>query len=170
MAWAVDSLGSPTAGVFDFPSLSLTSYKIVRLELSDITVTSDGTDVGFTFYIGGVEITANYFWSNNSQNSNSSFLNDSASGSAFILLCSNNSGFDTGNAATESFCATVDVHDPTGSAYRRCSYLSNQISPNPHGTFAVGGGGLANTGDIDGFKVKGTSNLVAGKVRVLGLA
>jgi hypothetical protein len=53
----ISSLDAPTAGVFDFPSLTLTSYSAVQVIGSGITVTTDGTDIKLTVYQGGSEVT-----------------------------------------------------------------------------------------------------------------
>jgi hypothetical protein len=154
MAWAViDSLNAPSSGVFDFPSLTLTGYKVLRVVISAVTVTTDGTDPRMTFYVGGSEITGTaYRWLTRSVSTSGTGNLDGASGQASGLLMGNDANFDIGNASTKSFSAVVTVNAPTDTAIT--------VS----GVFL-----MENAGAIDGLKVGGTSNLVAGKVRVLGL-
>lgn len=171
MAWAIiDSLNSPTSGAFDFPSLTLTGYKVLRVVCSGVTVTTDGTDPAITFYVGGVEQTSNYRWVGRSTSSSAASNSDSATAQSSMLLVSNDANFDTGNASTKSFGATITIDDPTNTAtYKRALIECWPIGPTGNTFTSVQAGMLENTGAISGLKIKGTSNLTAGKVRVLGL-
>jgi hypothetical protein len=93
--WAIiTTMDAPSSNVFAMTGLTLTTYKKLCLEMSGVTVTTDGTDIRLTFYVATVEI--------------------------------------------------------TGTSYQW------QVSPA--------------SGAIDGIKISGTSNLTAGKVRILGIA
>jgi hypothetical protein len=171
MAWIeIASLDAPTAGAFTFAVLDLSTYKRVRLIIADVTVTTDGTDPRLTFYIGGVEIVAGYAWAYDSISSSSTFNTDSASGAVAILLTGNDGNWDVGNAAAESFGAIIDVPHPASVAlYKRAFVNSYEIGPTGQSFRNGGVGKLDNAGAIDGFKISGTSNLTAGRVRILGL-
>jgi hypothetical protein len=172
MAWAViDSLASPTAGAFDFPALTLTGYKVIRVMMSAITVTTDGTDVRLTFYVGGSEITGTaYRWVVRAVSTSASGSTTQASGAASILLVSSASNFDVGNASTKAFAGEITVGDPTNtSRYKHAHSEVFGIGPTGNAIHTSGAGLMENAGAISGLKIGGTSNLVAGKVRVLGL-
>jgi hypothetical protein len=89
-----------------------------------------------------------------------------------MFLVSNDLNWDVGNAASEGFgfIATFDSPAPTSLA------KADVVRGGLHGgrrepsTRRKGSGAQNGTGAIGGFKVKGTSNLTAGKVRILGLA
>lgn len=171
MAWAIiATLDSPTAGAFDFPSLTLAGYKVLRIHLSAITVTTDGTDPRLTFYVSGSEVTTGYRWITRSVST--SGTGDSASDGAAsqILLVASTANFDVGNAATESFSGTVTVNSPVNtSLYKAVHAETFGIGPTGNAIHTSAMGVMDNTGAIDGLKIGGTSNLTAGKVRVLGL-
>jgi hypothetical protein len=172
MAWAViDSLNAPSSGVFDFPSLTLTGYKVLRVVISAVTVTTDGTDPRMTFYVGGSEITGTaYRWLTRSVSTSGTGNLDGASGQASGLLMGNDANFDIGNASTKSFSAVVTVNAPTDTAlYKQATVESFGIGPTGNAITVSGVFLMENAGAIDGLKIGGTSNLVAGKVRVLGL-
>jgi hypothetical protein len=170
MAWTlIDSLNAPTSGVFDFPSLTLTGYKVLRVELSGITVTTDGTDVRLTFYVGGVEITAGYSWIVRSISTSATANPDSATGAASMLLVGNDANWDVGNASTEALGGVVSVDSPVSTAlYKRASFQIYAVGPTGNAPTTMGVGQMDNAGAITGLKIGGTSNLTAGKVRVLG--
>lgn len=172
MAWAVvSSLDTPTTGAFTFTGLTLSSYKVIRLEMYGITVTTDGTDIKLTFYVSGSEITSGYGWFGRSISSSGTGNGDTAVSQTSILLVSNDANFDVGNASTKSFGATVMVDAPASTAvYKKASFESWCIGPTGNCFPTHGMGQMDNAGAIDGVKISGTSNLVAGKVRLLGLA
>ena len=171
MAWdVVASLDSPTAGAFTFTGLTLTSYKVIRVEIEGVTVTTDGTDIKLTFYVSGSEVTANYAWFSRSLSTSGTTNADSATAQAAILLVSNDANFDVGNASTKSFGAQVTVDAPGSTAiHKKASLESWCIGPTGNAFPVHGVGQLDNAGAIDGLKLGGTSNLVAGKVRILGV-
>lgn len=173
MTWtSIATLDSPTAGVFTFTSLDLSTYKSLEIRGSAIDVTTDGTDVRFTFYVGGVEITGSaYRWFTSQVSTSGSTNGDSASGVASILLMADTSQWDVGSAAGEGFGCTILVPNPANTAlYKRAVYESWQTGPTGNAVATHGGGVMENTGAIDGVKISGTSDLIAGKVRLLGLA
>jgi hypothetical protein len=171
MAWAIiDSLTSPTGGVFTFASLTLTGYKVVRVVCSGVTVTTDATDPAITFYVGGVEQTSNYRWVGKSGSTSAANNTDSASAQASLLLVSNDANWDVGNASTKSFGAIITIDDPTSTAtHKRAIIETWSVGPTGNALTACQAGMLENTGAINGLKIKGTSNLTAGNVRILGL-
>jgi hypothetical protein len=166
MTWAsVATLDSPTAGTFIFTSLDLSTYAAIEIRCAGIHVTTDGTDVRLTFYVGGGEITGTaYRWTVGQQSTSASSNADQATGAASILLMADTANWDVGSAAAESFGCTILVPNPSSSAlHKRVVYESVQIGPTGN---AIGGHGA---GAIDGIKIGGTSSLTAGKVRILGL-
>lgn len=173
MAWdIVSTLDSPTSGTFIFTGLSLSTYKQIRVEISAVTVTTDGTDVQVTFYVSSSEVTGtSYAWLVRTQSTGASSLSDSAASAASCLLCSNDANWDTGNASTKSFYAWLQVDSPGSTAlYKRVVGHGGHGGPTGNYISSPIAGIMTDAGAIDGVKVSGTSNLTAGKVRILGLA
>jgi hypothetical protein len=171
MAWAsIDSLDSPASGAFDFPSLSLGSYKVVRLEFINIRVTTDGTDLQLTAYISSAEVTTGYHWAFDPTSTSGSSDADSGVTQAAWFLNQNNANWDTGNAAAESFAGRVVIASPASSAlHKMINITSIHVGPTGNAITSIGFGYLADTGAIGGFKVKGSSDLVSGRVRIWGM-
>ena len=172
MAWAIIStLTSPTAGVFDFASVDFSTYKVIRVHLSGITVTTDGTDLRLTFYVGGSEVTSGYNWLVRAMSTGGTSNADSAATQASLLLTSNDANWDTGNASTESFGGVVTVDAPASTAlHKKAAFEVCHVGPTGNAITSQGMGQMNNAGAITGLKIGGTSNLTAGKVRILGLA
>jgi hypothetical protein len=167
----IDSLDAPTAGVFDFPSLTLTGYTAIQIVASGVTVTTDGTDPRLTFYVAAAEIVTGYRWGMQSASSGAAGNDDGAPADANIRLCSNDANWDVGNAAGEAFGCVITVDDPLSTAlYKKAFWEVAYTGPTGVTITANGGGIMENAGAIDGLKLSGSSNLTAGKVRVLGLA
>jgi hypothetical protein len=172
MAWVIiDSMDAPVSNMFDFAALTLTGYKVIRLELSEIDVTTDGTDLRLTFYVAGSEVVTGYRWTYRPASSGGTTDGDQDTSDPAILLNQNNANWDTGNAAPESFASAVTIDDPTNTAqYKRANIESYHIGPTGNVIGSMGAGLMENAGAITGLKISGSSNLIAGKVRVLGLA
>ncbi len=172
MAWAVVStLDSPTSGTFIFTGLTLSTYKCVQLRMAGITVTTDGTDVRVTWYVGGSEVTSTYSWLGMAQSSGGTANADQAASQASALLVANDANWDTGNAGTKSFGAVVTLHSPASTAlYKRSQSIASHVGPTTNVIVSTFCQQMDNAGAVDGVKVGGTSNLTAGKVRILGLA
>lgn len=172
MAWdLIDSLDAPTAGVFTFDPLDFTGYSIAQIVLEGITVTTDGTDPSLTFYVGGVEITAGYRWATSGSLAGGADLDDGDTSDPAILLCSNNAGRDVGNAAGEGYDCIITVDEPLNTShYKKARFEAVMTTGTGVILPQIGTGIMENTGAIDGLKIKGTSDLTAGKVRVLGWA
>lgn len=171
MAWTlISSLDTPSSGVFDFPSLTLTGYSVLEIICSGITVTTDGTDPKLTFYVGGSEVVTGYRWADRAVSASLSGIADGQTSSTSILLGSNDAAWDVGNAATESFGARIVVDNPLSTAlYKKVTFESWMVSPAGNPLAHDGAGLMENAGAIGGLKISGTSNLTAGKVRILGL-
>lgn len=172
MAWdVVTSTTSLTSGAFVLTGLSLSTYKSILIQISAVTVTTDGTDCRITFYVSGSEVTSTYTWAIQSQSTGGTGNSDSASSQASCLLCSNDANWDTGNASTKSFYAWVQVDSPGSTAlHKRVVVHAAHIGPTGNAVSGGLDGYMGNAGAIDGIKVGGTSNLTAGKVTILGLA
>lgn len=174
MAWVeVDRKTAPASNVFDFASLTLTGYEAIRIACSGITVTTDGTDIKLTFYVGGVEQTGatTYRWVQGAMSSGGTENADNDTSDPSILLNSNDANWDTGNASTASFSSTIVVDKPLStSLHKRCSFVSWMLGPTGNVLVQPGSGVMGNTGAIDGLKISGSSNLTAGVVVVYGLA
>lgn len=171
MAWTlIDGLDAPTSGTFIFSPLDLSGYDIVQIILSGIRVTTDGTLVRITFYVGGVEITSGYRWGVQGISASGTAVTDGDTSDPSILLGSDDSGFTVGNAATESFGAIITLDNPLSTAlYKKASFESWYINTGGQPHAHSGAGIMENAGAINGLKVLGSSNLTAGKVRILGL-
>jgi hypothetical protein len=79
--------------------------------------------------------------------------------------------WDGGNAAAKSFGCTITLPTPLSTAlHKRVFAEAWQIGPTGNAIGTHVPGIMANAGAITGIKLAGTSNLTAGKVRILGLA
>jgi hypothetical protein len=171
--WAIiTTMDAPSSNVFAMTGLTLTTYKKLCLEMSGVTVTTDGTDIRLTFFVSGSEITGtSYQWQVSPASSGNSVDPDELTGAANILLVQNNANWDVGNAAAKSFSGRVYIDSPASTAlHKRTSSHVSAIGPTGNTIVSQGSGVMLNAGAIDGVKLSGTSNLTAGKVRLLGLA
>jgi hypothetical protein len=166
----VASLDAPTSGVFDFPSLTLTGYSVIQVVCSDIRVTTDGTDVWIRFYVAGSAVTTGYRWGNAWCSSVTSGT-DGSDATTAILLCPNDVNENAGNAAEEALSSVVTIDAPLSTTtYKKAKYET--VLTNVSGVVLGqhGHGIMENTGAIQGILVMGSSDLVSGKIRVLGMA
>lgn len=167
----ISTLDSPTSGTFIFTSLSLGAYSVLQIKAYGLTVTTDGTDTRVTFYVGGSEVTSTYRWATQQISSGGTSNNDGLSAQASMLVVSNDANWDFGNDTGEGGAFTMNVDNPAStSLHKRAGFETWGTGPTGNVVYTVGGGILGNTGAIDGVKIGGTSNLTAGKVRLLGLA
>lgn len=171
MSWTtISSLTAPSSGVFDFPSLSLSGYDLLQIVLSGITVTTDGTDIKLTFYKSGGEVVTGYRWAVMGIASSAGVVDDGDASDPGILLNSDNANWDVGNASTKSFGASVFVPNPNSTAlYKMASYQSWIVGPTGSVLHNAGAGVMEDAAAITGIKISGSSNLTAGKVKILGL-
>lgn len=169
MGWeSITSLAGPTAGIFDLPSLNLGPYKAVQLMLSGVTVTTDGTDLRLTMYVG-TEVVGNYHWAVLPNSTGGTANSDSSTSSVAVFLNSITAAWDTGNAAQEAFGATITVDAPTSALQKKVSYEAYHVGPTGNAINGKGVGLMENTGAITGFKVAGSSSLLTGRLDLLGL-
>ncbi len=167
----IDSLDAPTAGVFDFASLTLTGYILLEVIIAGVTVTTDGTDIKLTFYVSGSEITSGYRWGTRSYASGGTAAETGSTSAAGIFLVSTAAGHDVGNDTNEGFGAIVTVDAPTSTALHKKAHSESAFTDGTGAQRAtVVSGNMENAGAITGLKISGTSNLIAGRVRILGLA
>jgi hypothetical protein len=160
---------APVSGVFDFPTPTLTGYRVLELILSGITVTTDGTVVFIQFYVGGTLITTPYRWDVIMAYANSS-NNDADPSASQIDLGSNSGIWLVGNAAGESFSSVVTIDEPLSTThYKKATYESVLVGTDGNINSQGGSGIMENTGAIDGLKVSGGSALLTGKAILLGL-
>lgn len=172
MAWTlIASLDTPSSGAFTFTSLTLSSYGVIQIICSGITVTTDGTDVRLTFYVSGSEVVTGYRWGSKSVSSGGTANNDGDTSDPSILLNSNDANWDVGNASTKSLGAIITVDAPASTAlHKKAEIEAVMVGPTGNVLINSGVGVMENAGAIDGIKISGSSNLTAGKVRILGLA
>lgn len=172
-AWdVISTLDSPTSGTFIFTSLDLSAYSILQVKGYGITVTTDGTDPWLRIYVSSSEVTSAIHGRAQQQiSSGGSANNDGAGGGTFVRLVSDDANWDVGNAAGEGCAFTLNIDRPASTAlYKRAGYETWATGPTGNVVYTFGCANVANAGAIDGIKVAGTSNLTAGKVRLLGLA
>lgn len=171
MAWTeIDRLNAPSSGVFDFPSLTLTGYDVLQILCLGIRVTTDGSIVRLSFYVGGSEVTSGYLWADQAISGSGAAVADGDTSDPSIVLGSDNAGWNTGNAATESFGARIFVDNPLSTAlYKKASFDAWSVNTGGAPQGHSGAGLMANAGAIGGLKISGSSNLTAGKVIILGL-
>jgi hypothetical protein len=174
----IASLDAPSAGVFDFPTLTLTGFAVLQVVGSGITVTTDGSSLLLTFYVGGAEITGTaYRWGSESARSSTATgalpaaSQDGSTAAAGVGLHSNDAGYTVGIAANESMSFIAFVDTPLSTAlYKRVGVQSSVVNTSGETVTAHIGAHMENAGAIGGLKVAGSSALTAGKVRVMGLA
>jgi hypothetical protein len=172
MAWdLIDSLDAPSGGTFIFDPLDFTGYSIAQIVLTGITVTTDGTDLVLTFYVGGAEIVTGYRWANTGSLAGGSDIDDGDTSDPSIRLNSNDAGRDVGNAAGEGYDCIITVDEPLNTSHYKKARLEAAMTT-PTGALlpSLGTGIMENTGAINGLKIAGSSSLTAGKVRILGWA
>lgn len=169
-AWDIISqLTAPAAGVFNFTGLTLTAYPVVKAVLEDIVPTSDDTLVSFQFRVGGTLITAYRLTSDTRSSSNSTGTVNSTS-STSVPLSEDAAGFRVGNAADESLSGVIEIGAPTAATiYKFFHWREVHILPSGHAAYSFGGGVMEDAGVINGFNLLGSSNLVSGRVTLLGL-
>lgn len=165
-------LDSPTAGTFDFTSLTLSSYPVVQVVMAGITAAAGATIVSIRFYVGGSEISGTaYRWGLHADVTSGTGNTDGATGAAAGSLMSDDVGWRLGNAAGVGFGGIVTLDMTTSTALHKKGTV-DVVYTNDAGS-GTGNAGvmvMENAGAIDGIKISGTSNLTAGHVRILGIA
>ncbi len=167
----IDSLAAPSSGVFDFPSLTLTGYKAIEIDIAGVTVTTDDTEVMLQFYVGGVLITTGYRFSTLLLGSGAAAAGDGATSGSGIKLQSNDANLGVGNDTGERFNSSIQVDEPLNTTrHKRALYESLITLPSGVRHSVQGQGIMENTGAVSGLKISGDSDLLAGHVRVYGVA
>lgn len=168
----ISSLDAPSGGLFDFPSLTLTGYQVLQVVCAGITVTTDGTDVFMRFYVSGSKVTTGYRWGLISERSTGTGnVADGDTSAGGILLVSNDVNNDVGNDVGEGFSALIMVDNPLSTAlYKKATFQAVSTNNSANVVNHSGEGVMENAGAIDGLSIEGSSNLTAGKVRILGMA
>lgn len=171
MAWTlIDSKNAPTSGAFTFSPLTLTGYDIIQIVMSGITVTSDDSKIYLTFYVGGVQITSGYRWGSYAVSSGGTTFTAGDTSDPQIILGHTQANWGVGNASAKAFGGIVTVDAPVSTAlYKRTAGDVFMIGPTGNTLFHHCVGIMENAGAINGIKIAGSSNLTAGKVRILGL-
>jgi hypothetical protein len=171
MTWTlVHAVDAPASNIFDIPSLTLTGLKVIEIVVAGVVVATDDSIIRLTFYVGGVEIVTGYRWGGLDISSGASALDDGDASDPSIVLNSDNATWGVGNAASEHFNTSIVVDQPISTAlYKRCEIRSAAVAPSGNVVVTSGQGLMENTGAIQGFKIAASSNITAGKVRVLGL-
>lgn len=166
-------LSAPSSGVLQFTGLTLTSYALVRMILNGITVTTDDTEVALRFIIGGSEISTGYRYSGLGHIIDSAGSGtDTSTSDDRLNITGDLSGEAVGNAAGRSLSAVIDIPAPGIASVNRFAFMQAVWEHGGTGRLHMArhGGQVLNTGAIDGFKVLGDSNLVAGKATLLGFS
>lgn len=165
----IDSLDAPVSNVFDFPSLTLTGIEIVQIVICGVRVTTDGTDLRLTAYMGGVEVTASYRWGVQSVSSDATEVDSGDTSDPSMLMQPLTAGWDTGNATGECFNGIVHIDGPLDTAvYKKAEITSLSVSPDGRINSHCGVAILENAAAIEGFKISASSNITGGHVRILG--
>jgi hypothetical protein len=172
VSWTlVSGADAPASNVFDFPSLTLTGLNVLEVLVSGLVVATDDSVVRLTFYVGGSEIVTGYRWGKFSLSSSASALNEGDVSDPSIAMCSDNATWGVGNATSEHFNASIVIDQPLSTAfYKRAEIQAALVAPSGNIVITSGVGIMENTGAIQGLKVAATSNITAGKVRILGYA
>lgn len=164
---------APSSGVFDFPSLSLTDVRVLQVILSGVTVTTDGTRMRATFYIGGSEITGTsyrYAMELNPQDG-AAGATDAGISQAAGYLHSATSAYQATNATSRSYNGILWVDEPLSTAlHKRCRWRASFGSVDNSMVAGVGAFICENTGALEGIKIQGSSAFIGGHCRILGLS
>jgi hypothetical protein len=168
---SIASLDAPTAGIFDFPGLTLTGYQVLEIVASEIIMGTDATHLCLRYSVAAAVVTAGYRWYNIPLEQ-AGGSNDGDASDPFIALGGNNTPFLIGNASGESASVIVRIDAPLSTAHwRMASFRATHVSADGTVVATSGGGILETTSALDGFRLLASSgNLTAGKVRILGMA
>lgn len=159
--------GAMSIGGYDFSTLVA-----VRLQLSGIVVTTDDSWLAVRFHIGGSESSSDYGWIVRPVHEGTTEIGtDSvASADAAIGITSVTSGRGVGNASTEAFSGAVTVFAPGATAFHPLAVAQGElIRSDGTGARHYAGGIRLATGAVSGFSVIGSSNIVSGKLMLLGI-
>lgn len=164
---------SPTAGVFDFPSLSLGSYRHLEIVLAGVTVTSNNTRIQLTYYIGGSEITGTayrYAHELNTQDSAAANQQGAISQAAGFLQIST-AGYTSIDTAARAFNALIRIEEPLSTAHHKLARVRAPFGSSSNSLVgSIGAFICENTGAVQGVKIQGSSAFTAGQCRVLAVA
>ena len=161
------------AGKLTLSGLSLSAYRVVRLYILGVTVTTDDTALNMRWHISGSEISSSdYRYAYTRLAVGLDDVTGSGSGITVteIPVSSQEATRGVGNASTESYAAVFTIWEPAGSHYKR-AYLQ-AFWTKPDGapfTFPLGGVQLDNTGPLTGFTVYGSSDLTGGALVLTGV-
>lgn len=166
----LDRLNAPSSGNFDFAGLSLGAFSAIEIVCSELTVTSDDSEIWLRFSVGGVLITTGYRYAILAISTGQNFFGDGTTTGSALRLCSDSSTDGVGNAAGESFSSIIRVDNPASTThYKKASYLSHLTVPSGARHTHLGMGFMENVGAIDGIRILGESTLLSGNVRLYGI-
>lgn len=162
---------APASGYFDFQALTLSGYTAVEIIASDLTVTSDQSIIQIVFYKAGPTALTVYGYHNAILTDGATVVEESDSAQTEIPL----SFFDTatykvGNAAGEHMGFKLLLAHPTlASKNKHCSFHGAFINSAGAGCRFEGGAMIVDTAAITGFRISGSTDLLSGKVTLVGL-
>lgn len=172
MAWTViQHLSAPTSDQLSFSGLDLSAYNLVRLELSGVTVGTDGAFVRLRLSTASTVRTSGYRWAIRTHSSSgSSEAANSETGTEIPLLHGSTSAWGVGNAAGESGSSSIIVSNVSSSLYKMVTHNGASIGTSGSLLGRVGAGTLEQTGSVDGLLVYlSTGTMTAGKATLYGL-
>jgi hypothetical protein len=167
----IATASAPSSDMFDFPSLDFSGYSVAQVVLSGATVTSDGSSLLVSFYVGGVRIVTGYRFGLTATSSAGTLNNDGDTSAIHWIPASNDANWTIGNATGEGFDSIITIDAPTSTAlYKKAQFYS--IATGPTGVVLASHGTalMENAGAIDGLRIAGSSAITAGTVRILGMA
>lgn len=167
----IAALGFPTSGYFDFPSLDLSAYKVVMLVGAGIRVTTDGSYIGLRASVSGSYLTAagSYDYLQIGYGQTNTDDEDRVEGDTVFPLTLFDANL-VGNAAAEHGGFVAWISSPTVlTTYKNVISESQWLDASGQAWRASGAGRIKTLSAIDGLRVIGSSNLIAGRVTLHGL-
>lgn len=171
-AWTeIERLTAPASGYFDFQALDLAAYSALEIIGSGITVTSDQSLVKAVFYKAGPTALVDYAYHQYVVTTGATFVEESDTAQAEVPLCfADTATYKVGNAAGKSIGFSLLLGHPTlASKNKHMTFIGSFINSAGAGCRFEGGAMIKDTAAITGVRIGGSSDLVAGKVILLGL-
>lgn len=171
-AWTeIDRLLVPGSGYFDFQDLDLTPYTALEIIGSGITVTSDQSFVKAVFYKGSAVALTDYAYQAFIITDAATFVEESDTAQTEVPLCfADSATYKVGNDTGESIRFSLLLGHPTlASKNKHMLFNGGFINSAGAGCRYDGGAMIKDTNPITGVRISGSSNLVAGKIVLLGL-
>jgi hypothetical protein len=171
----ISSLTAPTAGSFDFSSLSFAGYSRIEVDLQDMQFSVIGRP-GVTFKIGGVTTTNQVYAFTRSGASTTSVEASAASAAAGIGLLDDTSNnwwvVTTTTAANAAYNGLLTIHNPNSTKWKAFAFTGTTPQGNSGAAiWTEGGGVIRDAGVLNGLTIISSNGTIsAGTVNIYGVA